>query len=111
VGDAADGFPGIPRWGAKSAAAVLARYGHIEAIPDEARLWDVTVRGADALAATLREGRDAAQLYRRLATLRTDVPLREELDALRWSGPDPATLEAFCLEAGDEELLVRALAR
>jgi 5'-3' exonuclease len=111
VGDDADGFPGIPRWGAKSAAAVLARYGHIEAIPDEARLWDVTVRGADALAATLREGRDAAQLYRRLATLRTDVPLREELDALRWSGPDPATLEAFCLEAGDEELLVRALAR
>jgi 5'-3' exonuclease len=107
VGDDADGLPGIPRWGAKSAAALLARYAHIEAIPDQASRWDVSVRGADALAASLRERRDEAALYRLLATLRTDVPLGEELEALRWTGPDPL-LADLCRELGDDELAARA---
>jgi 5'-3' exonuclease len=107
VGDDADGIPGIPRWGAKSAATVLARYGHIESIPDQASRWDVAVRGADALAASLRERRDEAALYRLLATLRTDVPLTEDLEALRWKGPDPA-LSDLCRELGDDELAARA---
>jgi len=110
VGDDADGIPGIHRWGAKSAAVVLARYAHIEAIPDDAARWDVTVRGGEALAGSLRERRDEAMLYRVLATLRRDVPLPEVLAALRWTGPDPVALPALCREIGDEELLPRALA-
>ena len=86
VGDSADGFPGVPRWGAKSAAAVLGEYEHLEAIPDDPRAWSVKVRGADALAARLREHRDDSLLFRRLATLRADVPLQESLDDLRWRG-------------------------
>jgi 5'-3' exonuclease len=84
VGDDADGIPGLRGWGAKSAAAVLRRYGHLEHIPDDPRQWDVAVRGRDALAAELQSSRDQALLYRRLATLRTDVPLAEDADALRW---------------------------
>jgi 5'-3' exonuclease len=106
VGDDADGFPGIPRWGAKSAAAVLARYRHIEAIPDAAASWDVAVRGAAALADSLRERRPEAALYRTLATLRADVPLAEDLEDLRWRGPAPA-FAAFCAEMGDDDLLSR----
>jgi 5'-3' exonuclease len=83
VGDDADGIPGVPRWGSKSAATVLARYGHLEAIPAQARDWQVAVRGADALAASLLAHRDEVMLYRRLATLRTDVPLPETLDDLQ----------------------------
>jgi 5'-3' exonuclease len=83
VGDDADGIPGLPRWGARSAATVLARYGRLEAIPDHETEWEVEVRGAGALAASLRAGREEALLYRTLATLRTDVPLAEDLDALR----------------------------
>jgi 5'-3' exonuclease len=109
VGDSADGYPGIPRWGAKSAAAVLARYKHVEAIPDDAARWDVGVRGAAALAASLRERREEAALYKVLATLRTDVPLAEELGGLRWRGADAERLKAFCEEIGDADLLARAL--
>ena len=86
VGDAADGIPGVPRWGAKSAAVVLARYGRLEGIPDDDREWDVAVRGAAALAASLRSQREEARLYRTLATLRKDVPLPEDLEALRYRG-------------------------
>jgi 5'-3' exonuclease len=92
VGDTADGIPGVPRWGEKSAAAVLARYGHLEDIPDLHARWDVPVRGALALAESLRAHRPEALLYRTLATLRTDVPLPEDLEALRWRGPDREAL-------------------
>jgi 5'-3' exonuclease len=87
VGDDADGIPGLPRWGAKGAATVLARYGNLDAIPDDPVAWDVKVRGADALAASLRAGREDARLYRRLATLRTDAPIDASLESLAWSGP------------------------
>ena len=105
VGDAADGFPGLPGWGDRSAAAVLARYGHLEAIPPEAGQWDVAgLRGAPALAATLRERMDEALLYRDLARLRTTadgVPIpQRDAEELRWPGADRATWEAFCDEWG-----------
>ena len=107
VGDSADGYPGVPRWGAKSAAAVLAHYGHLEAIPDSERLWSVDVRGAAALAASLREHRDAAYLYRRLATLRTDAPLTETLDDLRWHGARVRELKDLCRELGNDDIIGR----
>ena len=107
VGDSADGYPGVPRWGAKSAAAVLAHYGHLEAIPDSERLWSVNVRGAAALAASLREHRDAAYLYRRLATLRTDAPLTETLDDLRWHGARVRELKDLCRELGNDDIIGR----
>ena len=87
VGDAADGFPGLPGWGAKSAAAVLAKYGHIEAIPADARVWNVNVASAARLAQTLERDRDCALLFRLLATLRTDIALFDDVESLRWSGP------------------------
>lgn len=93
VGDAADGYPGLAGWGAKSAAAVLSRHGVIEEIPPHARDWDVTVRGAERLAATLRERRDEALLYRRLATLVVDVPEMPAVDDLRWTGPLPGFID------------------
>jgi 5'-3' exonuclease len=89
VGDAADGFPGLPGWGAASAAAVLARYGHLERIPESAADWDVPVRGAARLAATLVEQRERARLFRTLATLRPDAPIGVDVDGLRWAGPRP----------------------
>jgi 5'-3' exonuclease len=101
VGDDADGIPGIPRWGGKSAAAVLARYGALEKISDDPTEWDVPVRGAATLAAQLRDNRKAAMLYRTLATLRRDVPLRESIDDLEWKGADRAALTAFCTSIGD----------
>ena len=107
VGDSADGYPGVPRWGAKSAAAVLAMYGRIDAIPDDARWWRVPVRGAAALAESLRAHRTEAALYRRLATLRTDVPLGETIDDLRWRGARRDELTALCREIGDEAFLER----
>jgi 5'-3' exonuclease len=107
VGDSADGFPGVPRWGAKSAAAVLAEYEHIEAIPDDSSDWRVAVRGAKTLAGELAARREEALLYRRLATLRTDVPLAESLDALRWRGPERA-LGALAADWGDAGLAERA---
>lgn len=96
VGDAADGIPGIPKWGAKSASAVLARYHHIEAIPDDAARWEVSVRGAKSLAEQLAAHRGEAELYRTLATLCTDVPIPESLDDLRWRGASRERLSAFC---------------
>jgi 5'-3' exonuclease len=107
VGDSADGIPGIPGWGEKAASAVLARYGQIESIPDDAASWDVGVRGRERLATSLRERRKEAALYRELATLRTDVPLVEGLADLEWRGACPADLERLCAEIGAEELLRR----
>ena len=104
VGDTADGIPGVPRWGAKGAAAVLMRWKHLEAIPDDVRAWDVKVRGAEALAESLRAHRDAAILYRTLATLRRDVPLEESLDDLAWRGPAPSLAEV-AMRLGAPELV------
>ena len=107
VGDSADGFPGLPGWGSRSAAAVLTRYEHLEQIPERASQWDVTVRGAPALAATLRDQREDAFLYRELATLSKDVPLAESLDDLRWRGVDTDAFRAMVDELGMEELRFR----
>jgi 5'-3' exonuclease len=104
VGDSADGIPGIPRWGEKASAAVLAHYRHLEHIPDDAGAWQCQVRGAAGLAANLAERRTDALLYRRLATLRTDVPLAEEVDALAWQGAPRERLRAFAATIGDVEL-------
>ena len=86
VGDSADGFPGLPGWGAKSAAAVLARYEHLDAVPEHAHAWDVEVRGAKKLAATLADQRDLALRFRELATLRTDAPVGT-VEEWEWRGP------------------------
>ena len=110
VGDSADGYPGVPRWGSKSAAAILAAYGHLEAIPEREAHWRVPVRGAAALAATLREHRDEVYLYRRLATLRVDVPLTEQIDDLRWRGARRDQLTMICREIEDEGFLERVTA-
>jgi 5'-3' exonuclease len=93
VGDSADGFPGVPGWGEKASGAVLGRYIHLERIPANSAQWEVPVRGAARLAAALAEHRDLALLFRTLATLRTDVPVFEDVDALRWRGPTPAFQE------------------
>lgn len=90
VGDAADGYPGLAGWGAKSTAAVLARYRHLEAIPDDWRQWGVNAHNPAALARTLAATRDLAYLFRTLATLRTDARLFADVEELRWKGPTPA---------------------
>ena len=87
VGDSADGYPGPPGWGAKSSAAVLARFTHLESIPADSREWRVNAASASTLAATLSRERDRALLFRTLATLRTDIPLFDNVDELRWTGP------------------------
>jgi 5'-3' exonuclease len=87
VGDSADGYPGLPGWGATSSAVVLARYHHLEHIPRLATEWDVSVRGSMRLATTLAEQRERALLFRRLATLRVDAPIGADVDALQWTGP------------------------
>ena len=107
VGDAADGIPGIPRWGAKSSATVLAAYGTLEAIPEDESDWTVKVRGAKSLATNLREARGEADLFKTLATLRTDVPLAEKPSDLRWRGAKREELEPLCRELGAERLLER----
>lgn len=107
VGDAADGVPGLPGWGAKSAASVLARWRKLEAIPRDASDWDVSVRGADKLAATLDANRDLAMEYRILTTLRLDVPLEESLHDLRWQGVDGEAFLAVCDEFGFDEVRTR----
>jgi 5'-3' exonuclease len=89
VGDAADGYPGLPGWGPMSAATVLARYRRLEHIPRLATEWDVPVRGATRLATTLTEQRERAFLFRELATLREDAPIGADVNALRWIGPRP----------------------
>jgi 5'-3' exonuclease len=110
VGDAADGYPGLPGWGAKSAAAVLARYGRLEHIPAHPAEWDVPVRSAPRLATTLAEQRDRAMLFRRLATLRDDVPIGADVDALRWTGPR-AEFTAWSERLGTLSLRERAARR
>jgi 5'-3' exonuclease len=107
VGDSADGYPGLPGWGEKSAAAVLARYRHLEDIPKLAIEWDVSVRGALRLATTLTEHRDLALLFRHLATLRTDAPLGVDVNGLRWSGPR-AEFAAWSERLGAPQLHERA---
>ena len=104
VGDDADGIPGVPRWGAKSASALLARYGRLEAIPEDEGRWEVGVRGATALAESLRAHREEARLYRTLATLRTDVPLACGLDELCYRGARRTDLEALEARLGGEDL-------
>jgi len=90
VGDASDGYPGLPGWGAKSASAVLAKYIHLESIPEDPTAWSVNASGAGALSRTLMRERERAFLFRDLATLRTDIPLFESIDELRWKGPTAA---------------------
>ena len=109
VGDAADGYPGLRGWGAKSAAAVLARYGHLESIPADWRTWGVNVANPGALALTLERERDQAFLFRDLATLRSDLPLFNSVDDLYWHGPtaDFAPLAAR-LDAAVREATARA---
>ncbi len=92
VGDAADGYPGLPGWGAKSAAAVLFEFGHLEAIPANARDWHVNVSNAQGLSEVFNRRRDLAFLFRDIATLRTDLPLFASVDDLLWKGPLPAFL-------------------
>jgi 5'-3' exonuclease len=87
VGDTADGYPGLPGWGAKSTAAVLARFGHLESIPEDWRTWGVNASRPGALALTLAGERDRAFLFRDLATLRTHLPLFDSVDDLQWTGP------------------------
>jgi len=87
VGDSADGYPGLRGWGAKSSAAVLAKFAHLESIPIDSREWHVNVTNAGALAATLSRERDRALLFRTLATLRTDIALFDNVEQLRWTGP------------------------
>ncbi|MFZ0429428.1 MAG: 5'-3' exonuclease H3TH domain-containing protein [Acidobacteriota bacterium] len=99
VGDSADGYPGASGWGPASATAVLKRYSRLEEIPHDVGQWDVEVRGKDRLSSTLREQWDDVLLYRRLATLRRDVPLKETLADLRWRGPSGA-LAGLCRRLG-----------
>ena len=106
VGDSADGYPGLQGWGAKSSAAVLAKYLHLESIPKDHREWRVNAVGASTLAATLSRDWERAQLFRVLATLRTDIALFDDVDQLRWNGPTPAfpalaaRLDAAVTESG-----------
>ena len=90
VGDAADGYPGLPGWGAKSTAAVLSKFRHLEAIPDDANEWHVNASNAGRLARTLVDSRERVLLFRTLATLRTDIQLFDSVEDLRWKGPTPA---------------------
>ena len=90
VGDSADGYPGLRGWGPKSSSTVLAKFLHLEAIPDDSREWHVDVANAGSLAATLAAERESAMLFRKLATLRTDIPLFKNVEELRWNGPTPA---------------------
>ena len=93
VGDAADGYPGLAGWGAKSTAAVLGRFGHLECIPDDWRSWGVNAANPCALSLTLAREKERAYLFRNLATLRKDIPLFESVEELRWAGPTPAFQE------------------
>ncbi len=111
VGDSADGFPGLPGWGAKSAAAVLSRYGHIDEIPLAAGQWDITVRGGAKLAKTLADHLEDALLFRRLATLEEDAPTASSIDELRWTGPgDDIEAAAEMFDAPDLVKRTAALA-
>ena len=100
TGDAADGIPGIPKWGAKTSAQLLAQYGHIEDIPHDAADWEVKVRGAAAAAESLNAHASEARLYKDLTTLRTDVPIDASLAALEWKGVDREKYQALCEDLG-----------
>lgn len=109
VGDSADGYPGIPGWGAKSAAVVLSHFEHLESIPDDASQWKidgVSAGRAVSLAASLSQRRGEAVLYKRLATVRADVPLKEKLSDLKWQGARDE-LKEVCLRLGDEKIPLR----
>ena len=93
VGDSSDGYPGLPGWGARSTAAVLAKFTHIESIPTDWTTWHVSASRPASLAATLDRERERALLFRHLATLRADIPLFGSVDTLRWTGPTPAFAE------------------
>mgnify|MGYP001414534342 CR=1 FL=1 len=108
VGDSADGIPGVPRWGARSSSRILERYRHLEEIPIEASAWEVKVRGAHSLAESLKAHREEVILYRTLATLRTNVPLKENLDDLKWEGVRGDQMEALAQELGVPRLLTEA---
>lgn len=106
VGDSADGYPGIPGWGEKSTSAVLARYKHLESIPDDAGKWrvnSISAGRAATLAGNLSTRREEALLYRKLATLREDVPFKEKLGDLEWKGARPQ-FKGFCHKLGDERI-------
>ncbi|MEJ7845612.1 MAG: 5'-3' exonuclease H3TH domain-containing protein [Acidimicrobiales bacterium] len=108
VGDTADGFPGLPGWGARSAASVLDRWGHLEDIPADPVTWDAGVRSAAKLNAVLRERWAEALLFRRIATIETDAPVSDDVDALAWAGPpDPAAFAALCEHLGAPQLVAR----
>lgn len=100
VGDDADGIPGLSGFGEKGASALLTAYGHLESIPEDPAKWSVRPRGADKLAATLREHRKDALLYRKLATVVTDAPIKESLKQLEWAGVPRAPFEAMCDRLG-----------
>jgi 5'-3' exonuclease len=102
VGDSSDGYPGLPGWGSKSAATVLDRWIHLEQIPDSPLDWEVPLRGAVSLAATLRDHRAEAALYKRLATLNADAQIAEQLDDLEWHGVQREAFLALCTELGFE---------
>jgi 5'-3' exonuclease len=105
VGDSADGYPGLPGWGAKSTAAVLRRYAHLEEIPKRGERWDIHVSGAKRLAAVLAERMEEALLFRDLATLRTDADVGT-VDAMRWRGPTPELAE-ICERLNADPMLRR----
>jgi 5'-3' exonuclease len=107
VGDTADGIPGLEGWGKSSAGKLLTAYGHIPAIPDDHAAWKVSLRGADRLARELRDHRAEATLYRTLATLRTDCPIRCDAADLAWTGVDRPALDAICDEIGLDRGSVR----
>jgi 5'-3' exonuclease len=108
VGDAADGYPGIPGIGEKSATALLQAFGRLEAIPRDPAAWPAAIRGRERLAATLAEQMQDALLYRKLATLIVDVPLTESLDDLRWRGVSQELFEPWCESVGAGRLRERA---
>jgi len=109
VGDSADGFPGLPGWGAKSAAAVLRRWGRLEDIPTDPLAWDAGVRAAGRLNDTLREQFDLALLFRRIATVDLRAPVSRSVDELRWTGPpDPGGFVKLCARLGTPGLATRA---
>lgn len=107
IGDPSDGLPGLPGWGPKSAATVLGCYASLEEIPEDATQWRVRVRGAQRLAATLRERRREAYLYRDLSVLRTDVPLPDEIEHLAWQGARFAALQALAAYLGEERVMAK----
>jgi len=106
VGDSADGFPGVPGWGAKAAALVFSQYLHLESIPKEWKDWHVSIRRARALAESLFSTWDEALLFRRLATLRLDVSVFDSVEDLRWKGPRP-NFEQWCQRLKAPDLLRR----